>query len=427
MAHILPSAITTSKYQRIMVYSHDAYGLGNIRRMLAICKYLLKSISNLSILLISGSPMLQSFRLPQGLDYIKLPCLNRGQSGEMAAKYLNADIESTLKLRSELILAAAKNYQPDLVLVDKKPLGVRGELKSTIDYLKCHLLNTKFVLLLRDILDTPEKTIQEWHKENYYQIVESIYDRLLVVGMPKIFDLVQEYQFNEVIASKVRFCGYIRKDSGLKNRRIIRQELGINNNEKLVLVTPGGGEDGYFLINNYLTGLKQQQDSFSQQQIRSLIFCGAEMPLEQQQQIYQQSQILPGVTVLEFTNDLMSYVNTADAVICMCGYNTITEVLQKSKKAIVIPRIKPGQEQLIRAQAMAKAGLIKMIYPDLLNPNLLIDTLFSSLDQVNNFNCINNLDFAGLPRVADYIAMLLFDSFYINQNSSVALKSVEIR
>ena len=111
----------------------------------------------------------------------------------------------------------------------------------------------------------------------------------------------------------------------------------------------------------------------------------------------------------------------------MCGYNTITEVLQKGKKAIVIPRIKPGQEQLIRAQAMAKAGLIKMIYPDLLNPNLLIDTLFSSLDQVNNFNCINNLDFAGLPRVADYIAMLLFDSFYINQNSSVALKSVEIR
>jgi predicted glycosyltransferase len=423
MARILPSAITTGKYQRIMVYSHDAYGLGNLSRMLAICKYLLKSIPNLSILLISGSPMLQSFRLPQGLDYIKLPCLNRGQSGEMAVKYLNADIESTLKLRSELILAAAKNYQPDLVLVDKKPSGIQGELKATIKYLKRNLLKTKFVLLLRDILDTPAKTIQEWQREGYYQIVESIYDRLLVVGMPEIFDLVREYQFNEAIASKVRFCGYIRKDSGLKNRRIIRQELGINNNEKLVLVTPGGGEDGYFLINNYLTGLKQKQDSFSQQKIRSLIFCGAEMPLEQQQQIYQQAQTLPGVTVLEFTNDLMSYVNTADAVICMCGYNTITEVLQKGKKAIVVPRTQPGTEQLIRAQAMANVGLIKMIHPNLLNPNLLIDTLFSSLNKVNNFNSINNLDFAGLPRVADYIAMLLFDSFYINQNSGVALKS----
>ncbi|PSB05905.1 glycosyltransferase [Pleurocapsa sp. CCALA 161] len=423
MARILPSTVTTSKYQRIMVYSHDAYGLGNISRMLSICKYLLKSISNLSILLISGSPMLQSFRLPQGLDYIKLPCLNRGSSGEMAVKYLNADIESILNLRSELILAAAKNYQPDLVLVDKKPSGIQGELKSTIDYLKNYLPNTKFVLLLRDILDTPEKTIQEWHKENYYQIVESTYDRLLVVGMPEIFDLVQEYQFSQAIASKVRFCGYIRKDSGLKNRRTIRQELGIKSNEKLVLVTPGGGEDGYYLINNYLTGVAQNQAYFSQQKIRSLIFCGAEMSPEQQQQIYQQARQLPGVTTLEFTNDLMSYVNTADMVISMCGYNTITEVLQKGKKAIVVPRTKPGQEQLIRAQAMAKAGLIKMIHPNLLNSNLLMETLFSSLDKVDNSNFINHLDFAGLPRVADYISMLLFDSFYIEQSSNVALKS----
>ena len=81
MARIHPSLITTGEYKRIMVYSHDAFGLGNIRRMLSICKYLIKYISNLSILLVSGSPMLQSFRLPQGLDYIKLPCLNRGQAG----------------------------------------------------------------------------------------------------------------------------------------------------------------------------------------------------------------------------------------------------------------------------------------------------------------------------------------------------------
>lgn len=147
------------------------------------------------------------------------------------------------------------------------------------------------------------------------------------------------------------------------------------------------------------------------------------MSPEQQQQIYQQAQQLPGVTVLEFTNDLMSYVNTADTVISMCGYNTITEVLQKGKKAIVIPRIKPGQEQLIRAQSLAKAGLIKMIHPDLLNSNLLMETLFSGLEQVNNSNFINHLDFAGLPRVADYMSMLLFDSFYIEQSSNVALKS----
>ena len=131
-------SITQGEYRKIMVYSHDAYGLGNIRRMLAICKYLLKSNPNLSILLVSGSPMLHDFRLPPGLDYIKLPCLNRGW-GQMAVKYLNADLKSILKLRSEIILAAARNYQPDLVLVDKKPTGIEGELQPTIEYLKHNL------------------------------------------------------------------------------------------------------------------------------------------------------------------------------------------------------------------------------------------------------------------------------------------------
>lgn len=415
MAQIHPLSLTTGEYRRIMVYSHDAFGLGNIRRMLAICKYLLKYLPNLSILLVSGSPMLHSFRLPQGLDYIKLPCLNRGQSGQIRVKYLNADIESILKLRSELILAAAKNYQPDLVLVDKKPMGIQGELKPTIEYLKSNLRATKFVLLLRDILDTPSKTIEEWQREDYYHQVELLYDRLLVVGMEEIFDLVREYRFSQAIADKVCYCGYIRKESGLKNRLAIRQELNISRDEQLVLVTPGGGEDGYYLIDNYLQGLTQQGDLVKKHKIRTLIFCGAEMPLQHQQQIYQQAKGLPGVTVKEFTNDLMSYVNTADLVVSMCGYNTITEVLQTGKPAIVVPRIKPGKEQFIRAQSMAKAGLIKMIHPEELEPDILMETVFNKLTSnklTSNKSSavVKGLDFSGLLRVADYLAMFLFDS-----------------
>ncbi len=415
-------SIPPGEYRKILVYSHDAYGLGNISRMLAICNYLLKHISHLSILLVSGSPMLHDFRLPSGLDYIKLPCLNRGQSGQMAVKYLNTDLESTLRLRSEIILAAARNYQPDLVLVDKKPTGIEGELQPTIEYLKRNLPKTRFVLLLRDILDTPEKTIAEWQREDYYCQVESLYDRILVVGMPEIFDLVREYQFNQKLAQKVRYCGYIRKKSGLKNRRTIREELGIAKDEKLVLVTPGGGEDGYALITNYLQGLAQQKDCFVQQKIQTLIFCGAEMPPQHQQQIKRQAKELPGVIIKEFTNDMMSYVNTADLVVSMCGYNTITEVLQKGKKAIVVPRIKPGREQLIRAQSMAKAELIKMIHPEEITPNLLIEAVFASLTSAESSAKFVRLDFLGLPRVADYLSMLMFDSFNI-QRFPVNLRS----
>lgn len=142
---------------KIMVYSHDTFGLGNINRMLAICKHLLTSIPNVSILMISGSPMLQSFRMLQGLDYIKLPCLNRDKCGELAAKYLGTGIDETVKLRADLILSTAANFKPDLLLVDKKPYGLKHELTNTLKYLQTNLSKTKVVLLLRDILDSPEK------------------------------------------------------------------------------------------------------------------------------------------------------------------------------------------------------------------------------------------------------------------------------
>jgi predicted glycosyltransferase len=84
---------------RLLVYSHDTFGLGNIRRMLAICEHLLDAIPNLSILLLSGSPMLQGFRIPKNLDYIKLPCLNRGTTGKISAKYLGMDADETVCCR----------------------------------------------------------------------------------------------------------------------------------------------------------------------------------------------------------------------------------------------------------------------------------------------------------------------------------------
>jgi predicted glycosyltransferase len=202
---------------RLMVYSHDGFGLGNIRRMLSICTHLLNSISDLSILILSGSPMLHSFRLPKGLDYIKLPCLNRGTSGELSVKYLKTEIEETVALRSQLILSAIGSFKPDVFLVDKKPYGMRNELQTSLEYLQKELPETQRILLLRDILDHPDVTVQDWQNHGYYDAIQMFYDRVMVVGSADVFDVCQEYQFPAAVAEKVQFCGYIRKKTGDSN------------------------------------------------------------------------------------------------------------------------------------------------------------------------------------------------------------------
>ncbi len=401
---------------RLMVYSHDTFGLGNIRRMLTICKYLLNSIPELSILLISGSPMIHSFRIPEGIDYIKLPCLGRNEMGEISVKYLRTETDVTIKLRSDLILAAARNFKPDLFLVDKKPYALQGELKDSLDYLKTNLPQTKIALLLRDILDTPAKTIQEWTKNRYYEGLELFYDQILVVGMSKVFDVVKEYQFPEAVAKKVKYCGYIHREAGQKNRHTLRQELNINPEDKLVLVTPGGGADGYRLIENYLSGLKYlPRDN----KVKSLIVCGPEMPIEQQKELSRLATPYSQVKIQEFTNDLIGYMDGADVVVSMAGYNTICEILSLRKRAVVVPRTQPVEEQWIRAKQMDKLGLLKAIHPDFITPKIMINGVLEQLYGSDNPPSINRLDLDALPRITSYIRACLY-----GENLSVSAESI---
>ncbi len=169
---------------KLMVYSHDAFGLGNIRRMVAICEYLLKALPDLSILVVSGSPALHQLRLPIGLDYIKLPCLGRDEAGTLGVRFLNTEVEETVQLRSHLIRTVAAHFQPDMLLVDKKPDGLKGELQATLDDLQRYRPQTRRVLLLRDILDSPEATVAQWQHHNYSAIAESHYDQVWIVGSP---------------------------------------------------------------------------------------------------------------------------------------------------------------------------------------------------------------------------------------------------
>ncbi|MEO0394364.1 MAG: glycosyltransferase [Cyanobacteria bacterium P01_A01_bin.137] len=389
---------------KLMVYSHDAFGLGNIRRMLTICEYLLRTLPSISILVVSGSPALHTLRLPEGLDYIKLPCLGRDTSGQLEAKYLKSMPETLVRLRSHLILTAAAHFQPDVLLVDKKPQGLRNELKETLGHLSRHSPKTKRVLLLRDILDTPAATIQQWQTNNYYRLTQKHYDQIWVVGTPEIFNLPHEYNFPLPLRRKVRFCGYLSRGCGRTPSPLLRQQLGVHPDEPLVVVTPGGGGDGQRLIHTYLESVRQQAIAAKPIQ-KTVIISGPEMPADQQRQFETQVAPYPNVQLLEFSDDLISYLNAADAVVAMAGYNTTCEILSLRKPAVVVPRTRPVQEQWMRARRFAESGLLYAIHPQKLTPQTLCQTLEQAL--TTKPYAINTFRLDGLPRIAQLMQGLM--------------------
>jgi predicted glycosyltransferase len=386
---------------RLMVYSHDTFGLGNIRRMLAICTHMHASIPDLSILIVSGSPMLQSFRVVQGIDYIKLPCLKRTELGELGVRFLDLDVAEIVRLRRELILSTVMSYRPDVVLVDKKPDGLAGELEPSLRHIKCSLPQTRIHLVLRDILDSSRVTVDAWMRRGYYNILRWFYDRVLVLGDQSIFDVCEEYQFPQDLREKVHHCGYVRRQFPGRSASEIRKELGVEPEERLVFVTAGGGEDGYELFSASLGATRSLAQRLP---LKTLLVTGPELGAEQTQAICRAAQTQDGLQVIKFTDDLMSYMNAADIVISMAGYNTICELLTLGKRAIVVPRVRPIEEQKIRAERLAGFRAFRTILPDELTPPILESAIEEELQLAQSTVPVSTyIDLGALPRITSIL------------------------
>ena len=381
---------------KILIYSHDTYGLGNISRMLTVASHLSRTRENLSILLVSGSPMLHAFRIPQQIDYVKLPCVKRTATGEYQSTYLGMDFDEIIRLRSNIILSTALDFRPDVVLVDKKPKGLAGELEPALEMLRRRDEQTRMVLLLRDILDSPEETCAIWQKNDYYGYLDKYYESILVVGEQRIFDVTAEYAFPPTVAEKVHYCGYLQRTPSQRSSADIRKELGIGT-MPLVLVTAGGGADGMMLMTNYLQG---QQKQHAEQRFYTLMLCGPEISPGERARLDTLVAGCRDVHLHDFTDDIMSYMAASDVVISMGGYNTVCELLTLNKRAIIVPRITPVKEQWIRALCLHELGLATAIHPDELTPEILMQHLEDALlagDQVSD-TC-DRVDMCGLQQI----------------------------
>jgi len=192
---------------RILLYSHDTFGLGHLRRSLSIAWQIARDIPQAHQLLITGSMVAGAFDLPPRLDLIKLPALSKRSSGKYKARVLPLTLKQTLTWREQMILQAAMNFQPDLVLVDKVAAGVQGELLPALHYLKACAPKTHIVLGMRDIEDSPEKTRAEWAANKTPELQDYLYDALFLYGERDVFDPVTAYGMSHAVTCVAQRLG----------------------------------------------------------------------------------------------------------------------------------------------------------------------------------------------------------------------------
>lgn len=384
---------------RIMLYSHDTYGLGHLRRSLAIAGQVAADLPNTSQLLITGSMVAGAFGLPPKLDMIKLPALSKRSSGKYQSRALPLTLNETIAWRTQMILQAATAFKPDLVLVDKSPAGVQGEMLPTLRYLKTWSPKTKLVLGMRDIEDDAGATRREWEAAGVSQLHDEVYDHILLYGERDIFDPVEAYGMSVSAEAKLIECGYLGRAEAKRSADAVRRELGLGG-EPLVVLTVGGGGDGYEIIQTYLETLARWPGGAP---FYSLIVTGPLMT-RSKRKLLRQSIRTNHLSLVEFTPDLGSYLAAADLVISMAGYNTVCETLSLGVRSLLIPRTRPRTEQLLRAERLAGRGLARMLTPDDLSPDRLMNEIKTSLAAPRP---AATLDMSGLPRVSRAIAGLI--------------------
>src|SRR5262245_46049709 len=116
------------RMKRLLVYSHDTYGLGNLRRMLGICGHLIDNIHDLSILMVTGSSMVQGFRLPERLDYIKLPCVSRTAAQQYTVKTFGIEIDKAIRRQGDTFETILYFLFAITTLISQRARGLVGLL-----------------------------------------------------------------------------------------------------------------------------------------------------------------------------------------------------------------------------------------------------------------------------------------------------------
>jgi len=393
-------SVAGPRKRRIALYSHDTMGIGHMRRNLLIAQALIDCPFETVILLLAGARELSTLGLPPEVDCLTLPSLYKEGDGQYQPRRLDISLEELIVLRGRTIAASLAAFRPDLLIVDKVPRGAVNELDHTLAALRADG-PTRCVLGLRDVLDSPQTVCREWRKAANEEAIRAYYDAIWIYGDPAIYDPVREYRFSPALAAKVRFTGYLdqrlrTRFAGIDGAEWLAPVL--ESSDQLVLCMVGGGQDGCSLAEAFsLVAFPAG--------MTGVILTGPFMPPDVQQRLAQRAALNPQLRVIKFVTDSDLLLDRASRVVAMGGYNTVCEVLSFGKRALIVPRVHPRTEQLIRAERMRERGLLDVLHPDALSPQALTDWL--RRDQEPPSRVRERVDLNGQARIPGLVEELL--------------------
>ena len=342
---------------RVLIYSHDTFGLGHLRRSRAIANAIVADDADARVVIVSGSPVVDRYAFGRGVDTVRLPAVTKLPDGAYASGDGAEPLARTVAQRTAIIARTAQAFRPDLILVDKEPAGFHGEMLPVLEREAAR--GVRLVLGLRDILDDAERLVPEWERKGAVEVMARLYDEIWVYGLSRIHEPLAALPLAPAAAARIAerliYTGYLRR--GLPEARPGREEPAIAG-KPFILITPGGGGDGAALIDWVIAAYEADAGI----PLPGLLAFGPFLDADTRAGFQRRIAGLAGrIAAITFDSEIEFLMRKAAGVVAMGGYNTVCEILSFDRRAVLVPRTEPRREQEIRALAAARLGLASVL------------------------------------------------------------------
>jgi len=353
--------------RRVAFYSHDTQGLGHVRRNSLLAAALVAADPDVTVLLLSGASEASALPLPDRTDLVTVPGLTKDIFGHYRARSLDCSLEQVIAVRSAALESVLAAFAPDLLVVDKVPRGILGELDRALHRVRREF-GTRTVLGLRDVLDDVTTTRREWRGARTTEAIRSLYDEVWVYGDPDVFDPATEYGWTEAVQEKVRYTGYLGADregllpvsSGSHGAPSVRPDV----TSPFVLGLVGGGQDGAAVADAFAHA------TFPAGHLGVLV-TGPYLPEAHLASVEKVARSRRDLRVFRFVGDVPALARASSATVSMGGYNSVCELMAARRPALIVPRVIPRREQALRAEHLARRGLVDVLPAEHVSPERL--------------------------------------------------------
>jgi predicted glycosyltransferase len=378
---------------KIFIYCQHVWGLGHLFRMREITR----ALAGHDVLLATGGPT-ADVPMPSHVRRLELPALRMLADRQLVTGDGRA-LETVWDERCARLAACFREVRPDVFIVELYPFGRTAfgrELAPLLDAIRDgRLPRCRVFCSLRDILVA--KRDPQAYEARVIRRLNRWFDALLVHADPALIKLDATFSRVAAIEIPVIYTGYVARPAPRDPDPVgFRARLGLAPDDRLIVVSAGGGRSGYPLLAAMPAAHRRLAD---RRRVGLALFTGPYLPADEFDRL--KAQAGPGIQVRRFAADFDGWLAAADLSVSMAGYNTCMNILAAGTPALVWP-FEGDREQPLRAARLAEEGWVTPLATADLDAAPLAARLEIALRRPARPR--GSLDLAGAANTARYLA-----------------------